>query len=166
MSNDATNPPLDPAAAPELHLLGLQQQFMEALTQSGSGDLEGAEETLRSILRVEPRLAEARLELARLLLENDKLVDAEAEGREALRILEAGGQWIADLAEPEVQSFAFDLVGEILRRRADSDEVLYGDPEVYKALVMEARSHFQRAVTLDPGNEHAGYWAFGLSLEE
>ena len=51
---------------PEEHLEGLGDQFMEAVRRMEKSDIDGAAELFRRILQKEPRLAEPRIELARL----------------------------------------------------------------------------------------------------
>lgn len=148
--------------APESHLEGLGQRFLLAMAARDKNDLDAASELLRSILKVEPRLGEPQMELARILLETDQLDEAEDFAREAVRIFESGGQWTDDLPENVVLSMAWDLLGEILRSKADSDEVVFGDPAAFAELMREARAAFLRAAELDPTNEHAITWAFGF----
>lgn len=148
------------------HIAPLAPRFLDALRAVEAHDVDGAGEILRGILRVEPRLAEPRMELARLLLETGQLDEAEEHAREALRILEAGGQWNDDLPEGALLSLCVDLLGEILRQRADADEVVFGDPEVWKALMNESIALFRRAHQLDPENEHAASMILGLDPGE
>ena len=140
----------------------LEDRFIQAVTQKDQGKLDDAEEAFREILRVEPRLPEPRLELARLLLDTDRLDEAEEHAREALQHLEAGGQWIDDLSEETVLALSHALLAEVLRRRADEDSVIFGDPETYKRLVAESRKHFETAAALDPSDEYSSYHAFFL----
>jgi tetratricopeptide (TPR) repeat protein len=144
---------------PEAHLDGLGERFEGALALKERRDFDAAAEALRGILRVEPRLAEPRLELARILLDTGQPELAEEEAREAVRILEGGGQWIDVLPEAVVLSLAFDLLGESIRLQADSDEVVFGDPAVWQARLAEAHQAYARAAALDPSNEHAVWWA-------
>lgn len=143
-------------------LEGLSERFQRGLQRVRQGDLDGAADLFQGVLRQEPRLAEPRMELARICLDTGQLEEAEEQAREAVRILEAGGQWVDDLHEDVLQSLAHGLLGEILRRRADSDEIVFGDPGRFKALMDEAGAAFRKAATLDPANAHAGYWGFGL----
>ena len=53
---------------PEAHLEGLGDQFMAAVQRMEKSDVDGAAEIFRRILQKEPRLAEPRIELARILL--------------------------------------------------------------------------------------------------
>ena len=50
----------------------------------------------------------------------------------------------------------------MLRRRADTDEVVFGDEAAFKEIMDETRAAFRRAADLDPTNEHAVSWAFGF----
>jgi len=148
-------------------LADLEASFLAALAHKEASAFDKAEELLRQILRAEPRLGEPHLELARILLETERLDEAEAHAREALSILTAeGGQWTDDLPENVVQALSHALLAEVLRRRADSDEVLFGDPEVFKGLVAEAKQHFERAADLDPRDDYSSYYGFFLGIED
>jgi len=149
----------------EPHLDALGARFLLALEAMRRGDVDRAADELRSILRAEPRLAEPRMELARLLLQTDQPEEAAEQAEEALSVLDSGGQWLEDLPENVVRSVAWNLRGEALRQQADRDEVVFGDPERWKALVEEARQAFARAATLDPENRHAHYWAGGTDSD-
>jgi tetratricopeptide (TPR) repeat protein len=146
----------------ESHLEGLDKRLLDALEARRKGDVDAASELLRSILSVEPRLAEPRLELASMLIEAEQLEEAEAEAREAARLLDLGGQWTQDVEPGVLRSLAWNLLAESLRRQADQDEVVFGDPERWTALMQESREAFQKAASLDPTNEHAGHWALGM----
>ena len=139
---------------------GLQARFFEALGARQRGDADGAAELLRGILRIEPRLAEPRLELANILLAAGQHDEAEENLREAIRVLETGGQWTDDLDEDVVLSLAYGTLGEVLRQKADSDAVVFGNPSAFEGLIREAKSAFAKAAALDPDNAHAGYWSF------
>jgi tetratricopeptide (TPR) repeat protein len=141
-------------------IAGLQSRFIQALTARDRGDTDAAAELLRGILKVEPRLPEPRMELANILLGADQLAEAEEHLREAIQSLETGGQWTDDLDEDVVLSLAYGTLGEVLRRQADSDEVVFGDPSAFERLIREAQSAFRKAAALDPDNAHAGYWSF------
>ena len=149
----------------EQHLDGLGNQFIRGLNSFESGDVDGAAETFRRILKIEPRLAEPRIELGRILLETGQLQESEAEFREAIRILDGGGIWIESLSEKQVKSVAFGLLAEALRRLAESDDVVFGDPEQWRAVVDESHAAFRKARELDPDNAHADYWAGGLDID-
>ncbi len=149
----------------EEHLSGLDQQFMDGLKRMEAGDIDAAAETFRRILTVEPRLAEPRIELSRILMETAQLGEAEAEIREAIRILENGGQWIDGLAENQVLSVAYGLLAETLRVVSEGDELVFGDPDTWRNVVEEAHAAFRKARELDPENAHADYWAGGLDID-
>jgi tetratricopeptide (TPR) repeat protein len=155
---------LDPVGQPEGHLAGLGERFMRAMDLLQQGERDRAAEALRGILAVEPRLAEPHLEIARILLDGGQLREARAEAEEGLRLLLAGGQWLEDFDEPVILGLAHGLLAEILRQIADTDEVVFGDPKVFKGLTRLARRHFARAAALDPENHHASYHAFFLGV--
>jgi len=156
---------LDPVDQPEDHLEGLGARFLAGLEHTRRGQIDDATKVFRDILSVEPRLAEPRMELARIYLDTGRLVEAEAECREALRLLEAGGQWIDELPEPVMMGLAHGLLAETIRQIADTDAVIFGDPEHFHNLNKQAREHFARAATLDPENQHANYHSFFMKLE-
>ena len=145
-------------------LKGLPELFMAAVTLKDRGELDKARDLLREVLRREPRLAEPRLELGRIHLDAGRVEDAEVETREALSILERGGRWLETLAENEILSVAHGQLAEILRQLADSDELLFGDPEVWRRTLAEAKAHFAKSVKLDPTNAHSEYHSFFLGL--
>jgi tetratricopeptide (TPR) repeat protein len=145
-------------------LKGLPELFMAAVTLKDRGELDKARDLLREVLRREPRLAEPRLELGRIHLDAGRVEDAEVETREALSILERGGRWLETLAEHEILSVAHGQLAEILRQLADSDELLFGDPEVWRRTLAEAKAHFAKSVKLDPTNAHSEYHSFFLGL--
>ncbi|MBW1876843.1 MAG: hypothetical protein JRI25_07550 [Deltaproteobacteria bacterium] len=144
----------------EDELAVLERRFLDALRSKDGGNIDKAEDELREILGVEPRLAEPRMELARILLETNRVEDAEVHAREALERLVAGGQWTDDLPEDVLQALCHALLAEILRRRADEDGVIFGGPQIFRDLVKESQEHFQRAAALDPSDEYSSYYAF------
>lgn len=137
---------------PEGHLSELGPAFLKALAARSAGRVDEALEAFRALLRAEPRLAEPRLEIARILLEMGRLDEAEAEAREALRILEAGGQWSEDIPEHVMLALGWALLGEILKERAASDDVVFGDPGTFETLLRQSRAAFERAAMLDPAD--------------
>ena len=154
MSNpDDDTPNADLDAIPEAHLEGLGEQFLKALEVRNAGRVDEAVESLLSILRIEPRLAEPRLELGRIYLETGRLEEAEAEAREAIRILDAGGAWTEDVPEELLQAMGWALLGETLKEQASSDDVVFGDdPTRFSELLAQSRVAFARAAELDPSD--------------
>jgi len=152
--------PTDPQEDGSLQALG--PRFLAALRSKEQGDLDTAEDELRAILRIEPRLPEPHMELARILLDTDRLDEAEVHAREALQHLETGGQWTDDLPEEAVLALSHALLAEILRRRADEDDLIFGDPDTFEALVKESHTHFEEAARLDPSDEYSSYYAVFL----
>lgn len=142
----------------------LGERFMAALRAKEAGDLDAAEDELRAILRTEPRLPEPHLELGRILLDTDRLDEAETHAREALTHLEASGPWTEEVPENVVGGLAWGLLAEVLRRIADEDDVIFGDPARFKALVAESQRAFAKAASLDPSDEYASYHAFFLGV--
>jgi tetratricopeptide (TPR) repeat protein len=142
----------------------LGQRFLTAMQLKEGAKLDLAEDELRAILRTEPRLAEPRMELARILLDTDRLDEALEEAREALEVLDKNGPWTQDLEENVVQAIAHATLAEILRRKADEDDVIFGDPEIFRAMVAEAKAHFEKAASLDPNEEMSSYYAFFLGI--
>ncbi len=136
----------------EAHLATLGPRFLDAIQKRAAGKVDAALEAFTEILKTEPRLAEPRLEIARIYLEMGRLDDAEEEAREALRILESGGQWTEDLPENVVLALGWALLGEILKEKAASDEVVFGDPDVFTGLLQQSRAAFARAAELDPSD--------------
>lgn len=155
---------LDVDESERAHLDALSEKFMAALEQKDRGLIDAAEDALRAILRSEPRLAEPRLELARILLDTDRLDEAEDHAREAVDLLVKGGQWTDDLPEAVVQAIGHGTLAEILRRKADEDDVIFGDPDVFREMVREAQHHFAKAAELDPSEDYSSYHAFFLGL--
>ncbi|MCB9678426.1 MAG: tetratricopeptide repeat protein [Alphaproteobacteria bacterium] len=150
----------------EEKLEALSQQFVGAVELHAAGKTDAAEDELRAVLRVEPRLAEPHLLLGRILLDTDRLEDAEEHTREALKILLSGQQWTEDVPAHVVLAVCHAQLAEILRRTADEDDVIFGDPERFHAIVEESRTHFQKASDLDPTDETSSYYAFFMGPVE
>lgn len=148
--------------AQDAHLESLGPKFMAALAERRGGRDDQALKMLKEILKVEPRLPEPRLEIGRIYLDMGRLEDAREESAEALRVFESGGQWLEDLPLEVVLSTAHGQLAEILRQLADTDQVIFGDPEVYKSLLVKAKVHFAKARDLDGSNAHADFYAFYL----
>ncbi|MBX2801622.1 MAG: hypothetical protein KTR31_28350 [Myxococcales bacterium] len=146
-------------------LQALGERFMGALRLKEAADLDRAEEELRAIVRAEPRLAEPHMELARILLDTNRLQEAESHAREARSHLEAGGVWVEEVPDNVVQALSHALLAEILRRRADEDDVLFGDPEQFHAMIRESKEQFGAAAALDAKDEYSSYYAFFLGME-
>lgn len=158
----------DTLIAHDAHLATLGPRFMAAIEQREKGRVDRALDELRAILKIEPRLPEPRMELSRIYLEQDRLDDAEAEIKEAIRLLELGGQWIEDVPESVVLSLAWALLGEILKEQASTDEVVFsGDEERFTELLKASRAAFSRAHALDPSDTWSKLAAsqIGESLE-
>lgn len=159
---DDDKPEIDPE---EVLLDELGQRFLRALADKDAGKIDRAEEELRAILMVEPRLGEPRMELARIFLDSDRLSDAEDHAREAVETLEGHGTWTDELPKNVVLGLAHGLLAEVLRRRADEDDVIFGDATEFHALVAEAKKHFERAAELDPADEYASWHAYFLGVK-
>lgn len=151
---------------PEGHLATLGPRFLEALKLRVAGRVDSALEIFGALLAQEPRLAEPRLERARIWLEMGQLDDAEGEAREAIRILETGGQWTEDVPENVLQSLAWALLGEILKEKAASDEVVFGDAAIFRELLEQSRVAFARAALLDPSDASSAINALELGEGE
>jgi tetratricopeptide (TPR) repeat protein len=151
--------------ADEAHLESLAVRFMSALERRRNGDIDRALKDLRAILKVEPRLAEPHMELASLLLSTEQPEPAVEHAREALRLLQTGGQWTDEVPEQVINSLAWNLLGESLKQMADQDSVVFGSPERWNRLMTEAKAAFNRAAELDPNNQHASWSAFGFGPE-
>lgn len=152
----------DSKNVPEAHLAALAPRFLAAIQKRSAGQVDAALEAFADILKTEPRIAEPRMEIARIYLEMGRLDDAEAEAREAIRILELGGQWTEDLPEHVVLAVAWALYGEILKEKASSDEVVFGDPVVFTGLIEQSRAAFARAAELDPSDRNSAVTAMEL----
>ena len=162
MIDEAKHPELAEPIHEDAHLEGLDERFLAALGLRRQGDVDGCADELREILKVEPRLAEPHLELANLLLDLRRHEEARAHAEEAVRLLESGDPWLADPPPHVLRSLAWGVLGESLRVAADSDEVVFGEPERFVALMAQARSAFSKAAALDASNEHAVHWSLHL----
>lgn len=146
-------------------LEGLERDFLQATALLRNGQVDKAEDLLTEILRTEPRLPEPRMELARIHLDSDRTASAEEHARMALEHLGSGGQWTEMLEPNVVQSIAHALLAECLRRRLEEDEVIFGDPSIFKDLIAESKHHFSAARDLDPSDETSSYYAYFLGPE-
>ncbi len=160
MTTSDTSPVSDSSDAEIEALDALGQRFLAAVELHAHGNIDAAEDELRDILKAEPRLAEPRLLLGRILLDTDRLGDAEEHTREALTTLENGGQWTDDIDEKVLLGMTHAQLAEVLRRTADEDDVIFGDPERFKQLIADSQTHFGKAAELDPSDETSSYYAF------
>ena len=172
MSNPANPTPLDPTTVPrdvetqpEPHLAALGPRFLRGLALRNAGRIDEALGIFNQILTVEPRLPEPRLERGRIRLEMGQLEDAEADVREAIRVLESGGQWSEDVPENVVLALAWSLLGEIIKEKASTDDVVFGDEETFRGLIAQSRVAFARAAELDPTDNNSQINALELSEE-
>jgi tetratricopeptide (TPR) repeat protein len=154
------------AFPPETHLAALGPRFVEALRLREEGRTDAAVEALQGILRVEPRLAEPRMELARIWLDAGRLDDAESEIREAIRLLETGAQWTDDLPESVVLALAWALLGEVLKERAATDDVVFGPEEGFRTLIEQSGAAYARAHALDPSDTYAGLLGHSMGPDD
>lgn len=138
----------------------LGRRYMQAVERASAGDVDGAEDLLREIVRQEPRLPEPHLTLGRLLLDTARLEEAEEHARTALELLLKDGPWTDEVPDNVVLSIAHAQLAEILRLRADEDDVIFGDPDAFHAIVKESRTHFDKASELDPSDATSSYYAF------
>lgn len=143
----------------------LSEHFTAALGLKERGQVDRAEEILLGILRTEPRLPEPRMELARILLDTERLSEAEEHARLALTHLEAGGRWTDTLPEGVVEAIAHALLAETLRRRLEEDDIVFGDAQAYRAMLSEAQQLFAAAHRLDPTDETSSFYAYFLGAE-
>lgn len=144
----------------------LASLYMQAVHDLTNNRLDQAEDTLRDIVRREPRLPEPQLTLGRLLLDTARLEDAEERSRLALELLMASGPWTDEVEPHVVLSIAHAQLAEVLRQRVDEDDIVFGDPEQYKRMVAESREHFTKAAELDPSDETASFYAFYMKDPE
>lgn len=153
MAKPTSAPPpanLEDDGSAEPHLAGLDSQFIAAMDARNSGRTDQAVELFTKILVREPRLAEPRIELGAMRLEMGQIDEAEEQAREAVRILENGGQWTEDVPENVLHAMAWALLGSVLKERAASDEVVFGDPAHFRDLLEQSRVAFAKAAELDP----------------
>ena len=155
----------DDTTEDEQHTADLEKPFLQALKVRRAGNVNKAIELLQEVLKGDPRLPEHHLELAHIYLEAERFDDAEERAREGLRWLQQGGQWVANLEQNVVLSHAHDLLGQILQEKAASDEIVFGDEEIFRGMLKESKEHFETARTLDPKNDHANFNAFFLNME-
>jgi tetratricopeptide (TPR) repeat protein len=139
----------------EARLDGLGPRLHEALRLRREGKDPQAEHILRELLRVEPRLAEPRLELAHLAASRGDWDEAVAQAREAVSTLRAGGQWTEDMEPAALLAFALNLLGEVLVRSIEDTDLYIEEPERFTRTWNEAALLFDEARRLDPRNPDA-----------
>ncbi len=161
----ATTPLTDIETKPEPHLAALGPRFLRGLALRESGRIDDALEVFNQILLTEPRLPEPRMERGRIRLEMGQLEDAETDVREAIRVLESGGQWSEDVPENVVLALAWGLLGEILKEKASTDDVVFGEEDVFRTLLAQSRAAYARAAELDPTDATSQVNALELSEE-
>lgn len=158
--------PTSPEAHEQERLDELGNRFLSALSDKEADRIDDAEEALRAIVSEEPRLAEPRLELARILLDTGRLTEAEEQAREGVAHLDATGPWVDEIPANVLEALAQRLLAEVLRRRADEDDVIFGDPATFHGLVAESKAAFTKAAELDPNDDYSNYYAFFLGPDE
>lgn len=156
---------VDAEHRPEPHLAALGPRFLKGLALRAAGKIDEALEIFNQVLLAEPRLPEPRMERGRIRLEMGQLDDAETDVREAIRVLDGGGQWSEDVAENVVQALAWGLLGEILKEQASTDDVVFGDEATFRTLLAQSRAAFARAAELDPTDTTSQINALELSEE-
>ena len=140
----------------------LERRFISAVRARNAGQVDEALDLFEAILTQEPRVSEVHIELAHIGLDTDRVEDAEGHARRAIELLAETGLWLETFEINIVTSVAHALLAEALRRRADEDDIIFGDPTKFQALVAEAKQHFERAAELDPDDTNASYYAFYL----
>lgn len=138
---------------------------MSAVRARNASQLDKAIDLFEALLSQDPRLAEVHIELAHIGLDTSRLEDAEGHAKQAIDLLESNGIWLETFELDTVKSVAYALLAEALRRRADEDDVIFGDPEVFRSLVAESKKNFEIAAGLDPNDAASSYYAFFLGSE-
>lgn len=147
-----------PTTDPETHLIPLGAKLQKAMEFRAAGDAEQAHKLLREILITDPRLAEPRLELAGIAAGREDWDEAEEQARAALGLLRSGGQWTAAVSPLKLQSFATNLLGEVIYRSLECGDLMFRDAAKFDLRWNEAATLFAAALQLDPENEDAQYW--------
>jgi tetratricopeptide (TPR) repeat protein len=150
-----SDPGHDNIDAPEDHLQSLVPLMEKALRLRSEGNEEQAVAVLRDILRVEPRLAEPRLELCHIAAGEGRHDEAEAQARMAVEALRGGGQWTADLEADEILSFALNLLGEVIVRALEEGDLLMTDRPQFVSRWNEASQFFRESLERDNSNRDA-----------
>jgi len=147
-----------PTTDPETHLIPLGVKLQKAMELRAAGDLVKAHKLLREILLVDPRLAEPRLELAHIAAGREDWDEAEEQARAAVELLQNGGQWTAGIPPLKLQSFAVNLLGEVIYRSLEGGDLVFRDKAKFDLRWNEAAALFAAALQLDSENEDARYW--------
>jgi|GEM_PF-1914824 tetratricopeptide (TPR) repeat protein len=145
----------DNVEAPEGHLDSLAPKMLHAMDLRRQGKDDEAVEVLTDVLRAEPRLAEARLELCHIAASKGDWEEAEGQGRFAVETLRGGGQWTLDLESNELLSFALNLLGEVIVRCLEEGDLLMDDRPSFVARWNEASEFFRESLELDNSNRDA-----------
>lgn len=140
----------------------LEKLFMDAVNANNEGDQQTATTLFKEILKVEPRMAEPRLELAVIYLRQNMLETAESYAREAVSYLERGWRWLDNLTDEQILGHAYNTLGEILKARSTTDEILSQGTETIKQYWEEAGDLFEKAAELDSENADimSNYYGF------
>lgn len=130
----------------------LEKIFMAAVEANNSGNRTEAKRLFKDVLSQEPRIAEPRLELASIAIQEGDLEEAEAQAREGLQQLERGWKWLDELNDEQMLAHACNLLGEVLKQQSSSEAVMAQGEAAMRALWNEAGELFERAIELDPEN--------------
>ena len=136
----------------------LEFKFLEAIQSHQNNDLDKAEKINKAILDVEPRLVEPNLELAYISLRREQFEDAQAYAEEAVRLCELHGHWMDNFTDNELLSLSYSTLGEALRFQAQTDEIIFEQPEKFAELMEKAKEAYKKAASINPENEFARYW--------
>jgi len=128
----------------------IEKLFMEAVEASHKGKVDEALNLFKSCLEHEPRMCEPRFEIASICVSRGAFEEAEAQCREGLKYLERGWRWLDNLTDEQMLAHGYNLLGEILKQRSISDEVLDQGENVIRDLWEEAGLLFDKAADLDP----------------
>ena len=136
----------------------LEFKFLEAIQAHQNHDLDKAERVNKAILEIEPRLVEPNLELAYISLRREQFEDAQAYAEEAIRLCKLHGHWMDNFTDDELLSLSYSTLGESLRHQAQTDDIIFEQPEKFTTLMEQAKEAYQKAASINPSNEFAQYW--------
>ncbi|MEE2830290.1 MAG: tetratricopeptide repeat protein [Myxococcota bacterium] len=155
-SSEPSSPKADELiAADEEGLADLVPKLKRALALRAEGEDDKARALFEEVLRVEPRIAEARLELAHFAAMQGDWEEGQAHARLAIEILRRDGQWTEDVEPNVLLSFALNLLGELLVRPLEEGDLFLTDRPRFDATWNEASALFDAAVELDSNNVDA-----------